>query len=518
MAFRADIQVNWSLSPRIITVDSPSTEVVMQDLHDTLRTLEAQLDALDDSSIISSAGKEELGGSVSVGITTTLQNAQLRFEPRLAHLEDGSVTTPDAAGRVLIDSTALFLSNGVARGDLIHNETDGSHSTVLSVDSEIQLTCYGLVGGVDDQFDSSDVYNISDVVQCNVSGGNLVAVDDVGDPLDPIFPSFGTQVVRTSSSSATLQELEAIQYASYQNAVWLDITGSNSGTEYPMGTHENPVNNLADAVTIANDRGFTTLQVLESMTLDGGTVLDDFTICGHSITGTLITIASAASCVDCIIKNCTIDGVLDGGTTLDHCIVLDLNYVNGLVHHALLQGTIVLGGSAMARILDSHSDVPGVTTPTIDCGGSGQKLSVRNYNGGIKLANKSGSESVSIDLNSGQIILDSTVTAGTIVCRGVGKLTDNSVGATVVNELLFVPYIASAVWDEELAAHQAADSTGATLDFLRGIEGGRWKLSNGQMIFYDDDNVTELARFDLKDKDGEPVDVTKAEILDRIRV
>ena len=62
---------------------------------------------------------------------------------------------------------------------------------------------------------------------------------------------------------------------------------------------------------------------------------------------------------------------------------------------------------------------------------TGSSVAIRNYNGGIKLINKSGAESVSLDINSGQVKLDSTVTSGTIVIRGIAYLTDDSVGATV---------------------------------------------------------------------------------------
>jgi len=47
-------------------------------------------------------------------------------------------------------------------------------------------------------------------VQCQVRGGNLVAVDGVGDPIAPIATSDYTQVVLTQSSSATLQNVDQI--------------------------------------------------------------------------------------------------------------------------------------------------------------------------------------------------------------------------------------------------------------------------------------------------------------------
>lgn len=44
------------------------------------------------------------------------------------------------------------------------------------------------------------------------------------------------------------------------------------------------------------------------------------------------------------------------------------------------------------------------------------------------------------------------------------------------------------------------------LTFVKDMLGGQWKIddANYQMIFYKDDNVTEVARFDLSDNKGTP--------------
>ena len=133
MGVRTDLTFDFTVSPRIITVDSPSTEITVQDLHDTLVTEEANIQNMTFLRLISSAGKEDLGGGTEVGITSTLQNAKLAFEAR-----------------------------------------------------------------------PGPTY-----VQCNVSGGNLVAVDANGASIDPIEATAFTQVVRTSSSSATLIQATA---------------------------------------------------------------------------------------------------------------------------------------------------------------------------------------------------------------------------------------------------------------------------------------------------------------------
>ena len=47
-------------------------------------------------------------------------------------------------------------------------------------------------------------------IQCVVSGGNLVAVDDLGDSISPIEPTAFTQVVTAASSSAVSLDIGAL--------------------------------------------------------------------------------------------------------------------------------------------------------------------------------------------------------------------------------------------------------------------------------------------------------------------
>ena len=75
--------------------------------------------------------------------------------------------------------------------------------------------------------------------------------------------------------------------------------------------------------------------------------------------------------------------------------------------------------------------------------------------------------------------------------------------------------VAAAVWDESLVSHVGADTAGGLLNFIANIEGGRWKIVNNQMIFYQDDNVTEVCRFNLKDATGNP---TMSAVFERTKV
>jgi len=168
MTIRTDVTLDWDSSPRVLTVLSPSTELTIQDLVDTLRDFEDGPKGMTEDSLVDAAGKEFLGGTTYVGVTATLQNCIIAFEAR------------------------------------------GGPSWVL----------------------------------CSISGGNVVAVDGNGDPIDARLPTAYVSVDRTASASATLQEQEALQYSSFEGVVTYDSSSTYSGTEFPVGTLQAPVNNL----------------------------------------------------------------------------------------------------------------------------------------------------------------------------------------------------------------------------------------------------------------------------------
>ena len=145
---------------------------------------------------------------------------------------------------------------------------------------------------------------------------------------------------------------------------------------------------------------------------------------------------------------------------MENCLIGDLIYVKGYIQQCVLTDKVItLGGSEVAQFLDCWSGVTNENSPTIDCGGSGQDLTLRNYNGKVTLRNKTGPERVSIDLNSGTVILEDTVTNGEVVCRGVGKLVDmfgNEIttgtwnGVNIINETIGVKAITDGVWNKVL--------------------------------------------------------------------
>lgn len=257
----------------------------------------------------------------------------------------------------------------------------------------------------------------------NLAGAN----SNVGDVLN-----LNTVQVRSANSAGLIQTRE-IEHASFEGAVHLDVTNGVAGTVYPIGTPGDPVNNLADMLLIRAVRGFQRVHVMGNLTIPSG----DYTNLifeGQTPEKTTLTVDAAAIMVGCEFEQALLVGTLDGASRIEHCWLGAVTFVSATVHDSILITTspVVLSGGDDVFFLDCYSGIAGSGTPVIDMGGSGQRLQMRNYTGGIKLINKTGADKVSIDLNSGHVILDATVTAGEILIRGVGKLTDNSgPGATV---------------------------------------------------------------------------------------
>ena len=262
---------------------------------------------------------------------------------------------------------------------------------------------------------------------------NLVGANsNVGDRVNV------NQVSVRSANSAGLISSPAIEYSSYNQGVTVDIESSFTGTVFPVGTPQAPVNNLADALLICQYRGFDTIFVKRSMTIDSGGDYHGYTFVGESYTKTTITISDAANVFECEFRDAQLAGVLDGGSVLRDCRIFDLDYIDGIIEDCILDanGTILLSGSRFANIincvsgrLDTLLDIP----PIIDMGGSGTSLAIRNYSGSIQIINKSGPENVDIDLSSGIVVLDPTVVSGTVQVRGSGQLIDNSSGTVIVD-------------------------------------------------------------------------------------
>ena len=275
-----------------------------------------------------------------------------------------------------------------------------------------------------------------------IINGYTITFEETGSPYKVFLTGSNNNILTVTNlgtvqvapnNSAGLINLNELQFGIYQNAVWVDQTGGQAGTVYPRGTPLDPVNNFADAIIIAQARGFQDIRIIGNAVLDTGDNIEGYRLVGQNAARTQLVINSGADTLGCEIIEAYVTGNLDGGTILRNCVIDTLNYINGFVFQCMINpGVLTLGGTTTAHFLNCFSGVPGTGTPTIDMNGVGDDqdtpLALRNYSGGIKLIDKTGSGAVSIDLNSGQVKIDPSCTNGSIVVRGDGKVIDSVTG------------------------------------------------------------------------------------------
>ena len=279
----------------------------------------------------------------------------------------------------------------------------------------------------------------------NIVGGNSNVADIT------IKNSVGVN----TANSAGLQDSQSLQAASFGGEVVISAIDGTAGTVFPIGTRRVPCSNIPDAVVIANREGIDVLRFHSDYLLSTGDNVSEFILRGQNAVLTQLIIGTDADVLNCQITDCTISGILDGGTLLERSTTNGLNYVNGIVYNSALDiEPIILGGNQQAMFIDCTSAVSGTDTPTIDMNGNGQSLAMRNYSGGIRIMNRTGNDPISIDMNSGHVIIDATCTGDPITIRGSYKLTVEAGATAPVTEGRTmmesdIPIIATTVLDAD---------------------------------------------------------------------
>jgi hypothetical protein len=259
----------------------------------------------------------------------------------------------------------------------------------------------------------------------NLTGAN----SNVGDNVNV------NQVSVRSANSAGLISNQAIEFSSFDGAVHISESSGITGTVFPKGTPQAPVNNMADAKLIADFRGLNTVRVKGNFTFTTGDDLENFILYGENPNKSLLTFEAGALTQGLDMHDASIQGTFDNEATFFNCRLLDIDFVQGFADRCVLAGTFVLSGSGETGFYDCFDGyAQEAILPIIDCGGAGRNVSIRNYQGDVKLINKTGPEFVEINGNSGgTITLDSTISNGKVRLTGLLKVEDNSTGTAIVD-------------------------------------------------------------------------------------
>ena len=223
---------------------------------------------------------------------------------------------------------------------------------------------------------------------------------------------------RTSDAAVVLSEVQ--QALEYNQAVYVDLDSPHSGQQYPYGLFAQPVNNLEDAIAIANHYGFNRVFLRGAMTLD----IDLEGMELHSWTG-----YSEINLTGTSIENSEFYGLFINGdfgpnraALFDQCFIRPgTTSVDGFFRACTFSGHFTLRPGGKFHTFQSYCD--GEDWPIMDMhpdpeasidmnikGWMG-RLSVRNFNGPNKRA--------IIGFNNGRIRMESSCTAGFLSISGI---------------------------------------------------------------------------------------------------
>tara|TARA_R110000772_G_scaffold2410_4_gene8571 strand:- start:46881 stop:49163 length:2283 start_codon:yes stop_codon:yes gene_type:complete len=235
----------------------------------------------------------------------------------------------------------------------------------------------------------------------------------------------------------------------YMGVININTRLVDTGNVWPYGTNAQPVTNLQDAIILANRYGISTFKVKGNLTFDenmlNSTFIGDES--NPTITFTNNDVSNSRFEYFSLTGQINIDA--NESVRIENCDIIDLNGFNGIISNSIMSGDLGLSANHQPKFLvlaNSVSGLAGLSHSTINIpygtysstqSGTASivdmtsNINIRNYSGGIGLGGTFATGSfATIEIDPGSAHIESDVTGGTIVIRGVGQFNNETVGNT----------------------------------------------------------------------------------------
>ncbi len=220
--------------------------------------------------------------------------------------------------------------------------------------------------------------------------------------------------------------------------IHIDVANGGGGTDFPLGTPEDPVSGLSDGRNIADRENIPAYHIEGALALTSGHI--DWSFTGVEPADDYVDVASGAAVSGCQFSTIGIRGTLDGRITAQDCLLGapggTVSGIQGLFQSCGVQGTLRVAANAtfQALTIASQSLIPGTIFDMAE-GGAAQAVLMGDAVGIFQLSNM-GTGFAGITLAGGQLTLNASCTGGIIFLFGHGRLVDNSAGSTVFNYMV----------------------------------------------------------------------------------
>lgn len=421
-------------------------------------------------------------------------------EPNFTDCHTGAVTLPPSQLTGCgLEGTITFGSAGTFFFDSCHSGIAGTSTPVIDFGSglnasDVNFRAYS--GGIEIQNMGTGTgsYNMSLegfgqlVINANCSATSAVAIrgnftiadsaggavtlsDDARIDVDQVGDAVADEVITgathnvSNSLGRRIRELdEQIGYES--GAIWIDTANGVAGTTVgENGTVNNPVDSIADALTLAVAIGIVRMRVASGSSITLAAALEGYEIYNANWTLALGGQSVSGSCI----RGASVSGICTGATEPDF---IDCQFGNATLPPSRLvrcsfSGTITAGSAGSWFLDNCFSAVAGTSSPVFDFGTglNASNVNYRHYSGGVEIQNMgAGTGSYNMSLEGfGQLVINANCSAtSTIAIRGNFTITDNAGGAVTLSDdaRIDVDQVGDAIWDEATSGHTTSGTFG----------------------------------------------------------
>jgi hypothetical protein len=366
------------------------------------------------------------------------------------YLEAFTTTGGDPISGTVNISAYFFLTN-----DWRIRSWEGDHT--LTVNGNLYVE-----GGVGFPFvPTEDPWTVLVTLQVSpqsqtVSTGSGVTPGDVDDIAEAVW----AEKVNEFQPATVGAGFQTLLYGEY---IFVDGNSPFSGTgTFGLGTKAQPLNNINDAVTVANSRKIKKLMLLSSITVEAGDDISNKSVETIGTMGIDLTLAPDCTCNSAIFRYLNIEGTVSNGDIIqiENCSVMNLENFTGIMNNVSFgQGSEISIG-IWATIIQATAGGDPTNEPEINIGNS--FLNISHLTGNLKLTGKTGSNRTVINADSMNILIASSCVAGIIQLLGVGIIeSDNSgAGCNVDSDgFISIQNITDHVWTEDLEPYETQDDT-----------------------------------------------------------
>jgi hypothetical protein len=214
------------------------------------------------------------------------------------------------------------------------------------------------------------------------------------------------------------------QQLTFNENVSIRLDSGNGGTAYPVGTGAKPVNNLADAISIAETNGFRRIHLLQSYI--GSTILPlTRDVVGYEFwrdagTEIVLVLSASYSTAGCTFQELILTGTVEEGEIAARtCRLLGLSNIAGVFLNCQFSGTVSVRGSSNGSTFSSCCTIG---PATLDCQSDATVVAIfSDFSGDLTIANLVAGAVVSLDISSAKLTIASNCTGGTVIVRGSGR-------------------------------------------------------------------------------------------------